>query len=123
MQIDGDGGAARIGNPAVASLPSSVPKFGDADDTDPEDGTSGNGPSDQAIRLLVRHLHLNVLASDEYLATGPDTRDQVTRLYRAALGRFPTTDERDDWATTPEDGDASPANLLNRLATEQRRTD
>lgn len=49
------------------------------------------------VRIAARELGIQIMASTEYQSTSPTNETHVVRLYRAYLGRFPSTDELNYW--------------------------
>jgi hypothetical protein len=51
----------------------------------------------EGVRATARDVGVQIMASTEYRSTNPTNETHVVRLYRAYLGRFPSTDELTYW--------------------------
>jgi hypothetical protein len=66
-----------------------------------------------AVRDAARELGADILNSAEYLSTNPSNETHVVRLYRAYLGRFPSSSELNYWRNRLDLNLATPAVLIN----------
>jgi hypothetical protein len=65
------------------------------------------------VRYAARELGVQIMASTEYQSTTPTNGMHVVRLYRAYLGRFPSTEELTYWQGQLDAQLLTPTSLIN----------
>jgi hypothetical protein len=68
------------------------------------------------VRDQARSFGVQALASSEYTSKNPTNDTHVVRLYRAYLGRYPSTSEIDYWRSQLDSRTLTTTNLIDQFA-------